>query len=93
MLHVQTRIDFRRQTSKILLVGGEDRALLGSNLSARTDDGASAGDSLLPSLLLPLMPCPQSDKPMNVPDYCFTFKPLINPTGLPFGNISGVKCL
>jgi hypothetical protein len=46
MVHNHSAIDFHIQLPTMPTVGGEDRALLGSNPSARIDDGASAGVSL-----------------------------------------------
>ncbi len=89
MVHNHRAIDFHSQLPTMPTVAGEDRALLRSNPSARIDDGASAGVSLKPRLLLPLlMPCPKSDKPISLTGHSTLMKSCSpNPTGLPFGNI------
>src|SRR3954454_22095272 len=90
MTYTQQRVDIQIQRQKMANVGREDRAMLGSNPSARTDGGTSSGVSrngrLLP--LLPRMSCPKSDKPISDPYHSpRTRRQVFGITGLPFGNI------
>src|SRR5437762_3942309 len=66
MRHRKIVIDFSNQRLKMPATSREDRAMLGSNPSARIGDGASAGASEQSRLLRRIwMPCPQSDKPLS----------------------------
>jgi hypothetical protein len=90
MTYTEQRVDIQIQRQKMEYVGREDRAMLGSNPSARTDGGTSAGDSRNGSLLLPFRRClaPQSDKPISDPYHSpRTRRQVFGITGLPFGNI------
>jgi hypothetical protein len=66
-------IDFHSFRPTIRSIGREDRAMLGSNPSARTDGGTSAGASALNrcscSQEFQMMFCPKSDKPMPHENY------------------------
>jgi hypothetical protein len=90
MIYTQHTVDLQIQRQKMPNVGREDRAMLGSNPSARTDGGTSAGDFHYGSLLLPSRRClaQQSDKPISDPSH--SPRPetqVLGTTGLPFGNI------
>src|SRR5258708_1673329 len=90
MTYNDESVDIRPQRRKMPPVGREDRAMLGSNPSARTDGGTSAGVSrngrLLP--LFQRMSCPKSDKPITDPYHSpRTRRQVFGITGLPFGNI------
>src|SRR4051812_8029078 len=90
MTYTQQRVDIQIQRRKMPPIGREDRAMLGSNLSARTDGGTSAGDFHYGSLLPPFkrMSCPKSDKPIFAPYHSPRPKrQVLGMTGLPFGNI------
>jgi len=66
-------VDFHVINQTIKSVGREDRAMLGSNPSARTDGGTSPGASVINRCSCPQefqrMSCPQSDKPMPLNYY------------------------
>jgi hypothetical protein len=90
MTYTEQRVDIQIQRQKIPNVGREDRAMLGSNPSARTDGGTSAGVSRNGRLLPPFqrMSCPKSDKPLFDPYHSpRTRRQVFGITGLPFGNI------
>src|SRR4051794_13212516 len=90
MTYTEQRVDIQIQRQKMANVGREDRAMLGSNPSARTDGGTSAGVSRNGRLLPPFqrMSCPKSDKPITDPCHSpRTRRQVFGITGLPFGNI------
>jgi hypothetical protein len=90
MTCTEQRVDFQQQRQKMPNVGREDRAMLGSNPSARTDGGTSAGVFHNWRLLPPSKRClaQESDKPIFDYQHSTSLqKEAFITTGLPFGNI------